>query len=482
MARRRSTQFAKPACVVVIGHNSQVVSTVGFFVGGGIKVIVYTSEETIEHNLALYPGVTVFKIEDSYDTAPVDLPDAPYFICIDHTEKARLVREWLPKTKIIFHLTNEKRGKTAASGFLSLAEPQSQSRRRLFKRLASLRRVNKLIDMARTSELPLILMYGDPDPDAIGAALGLNEIMKQAGVSPLLRYTGEIQRYQNKLLLNYLQEPIERLRKSELAGADLIAVVDAQPGFWKDDPPAAHIVIDHHPRKDDAKALFTDLREDYGSTATILTEYLVAAEIPIRKKLATALLYGLTTDTSDLHRNTQSADIKAYDHLYAKADHNFLSRLNKSQVPMNMLDHIAWGVSKRIIYRELMLIHFGEIETPDILVQVGDLMLLTCGINWVVCAGKVDDKFVVVFRGDGHRMDVGQRAAKAFGKLGSAGGHRTMGRAEIPLEGQHVDVTADILINNLFKRMPERRRIDMIRVIRNQLHGQGPVSPEGIFQ
>ena len=465
----------------MVGHNSQLVPTVTFFVGGDISVRVYTTDASHEENLAFYPGVTVVVLKD-YETAPDDLPDCPYFICVDLEPIARQIQGWLPKTRAVFHLTNEKHGKTAAAGFLSMAEPQSQSRKRLMRRLGNIRRVDRLIDIARNAELPLILMYGDPDPDAIGAALGLYHIWRQAGASPLLRFTGEVQRYQNKLLLSYLKEPIERVRQSELDGADLVAVVDAQPSFWKANPPNAHVVIDHHPKREDCRAFYTDLRPRYGSTATILTEYLVDAEIPINRRLATALLYGLMTDTNDLQRNTGSQDIKAYDVLHAKADQNFLSRLTKSQVPVNMLDHFAWGVSNRLVYRDLMLIHFGEVDNADILVQMADLMLLTCGINWVVCAGKLDDRLIVVFRGDGHRQDVGARARSAFGRLGSAGGHRTMGRAEIHLMGEHVDATVDILVNNLFKRMAEPRRQECIRALRNSLHGQGPQSPATILR
>ena len=55
------------------------------------------------------------------------------------------------------------------------------------------------------------------------------------------------------------------------------------------------------------------------------------------------------------------------------------------------------------------------------------------------------------------------------GKIGSAGGYRTMGRAEVPLNGEHVDTTVELLINNLFKRMSEKRRQDFIRLLRNYL-------------
>ena len=52
-----------------------------------------------------------------------------------------------------------------------------------------------------------------------------------------------------------------------------------------------------------------------------------------------------------------------------------------------------------------------------------------------------------------------------------------MGRAEIPLHGEHVDVSIDILVDNLFKRMKEARRQDFIRILRNHLHGEGPAAP-----
>ena len=476
MARRRSTSFGRTREVVVVGHNSHVVSTVALFVGGNLTVTVYTSDPGIEDRLALYPGVTVLMVKD-YDSAPPDLPDGPYFLCVDRDEVAKTIRDWLPKTMAVFHLATERRGKNAAPGFLRFAEPASENRRRVLRRLSTIRRVDALCDMVRHAQLPLILMYGDPDPDAIGAGLGLATIWRAAGAAPIIRYTGEIVRYQNKLLMGYLKEPIEQLRPEELEAADLVAVVDAQPGFWKDNPPKANVIIDHHPIRDENSGQYIDIREDYGSASTMLTEYLVACNLPIKKRLATALIYGIITDTGNLHRNTSSADIKAFDLLHAKADDHFLDRLNKSQVPVNLLDSIAWGISRRVVYRDLMLIHFGEIQTPDLLVQSADLMLLTCGINWVVCAGKKDDNLIVVLRGDGHRQDVGARAKTAFGKIGSAGGHRTMGRAEIPLGGEHVDATVTILVDNLLKRMKETRRKEFIRLLRSHLHGQGPTPP-----
>ena len=474
MGNSPTGSLASARHVTIVGHNSQIVPTVGFFVGGSMAVQVYTTNANLEADLAPYPGVRV-TVVPSYEERPADLAAPPYVVAVDGDEEAKRIRAWLPPTRAVFLAGSEQRRRSPLPGFLSLMPSTTAMRRSLLRRLTVLKRVDVLMELARSSRQALILMYSNPDPDAIGAALGLATIWRAAGRDPLIRYTGEVQRYQNRLLLSYLKEPIERLKDEELEESDLIAVVDAQPGFWRENPPVAHIIIDHHPRREDTSAPFVDLREGYGSTSTILTEYLVEAGLPISKPLATALLYGLTTDTDDLNRHAGAADIRAFDELHHRADQHFLTRLDKAQVPMSVLDYIAWGISHRVVVRDLILIHFGEVPTADIMVQTADQLLVTYGINWTVCAGVKDHTLIVVFRGDGHRQDVGKRASLAFSKIGSAGGHRTMGRAEIPLpEGATELDSADILVDNLFRKMSSKRRARFVRRLKAHLKGEGP--------
>jgi nanoRNase/pAp phosphatase (c-di-AMP/oligoRNAs hydrolase) len=468
--------------VTIIGHNAQVVSAVGLFVGGGIRVRVYTNSRHVEEQLALYPGVTATVVDDGYAQRPGDLPPPPYFVAIDQPDVASRIKAWLPETVAVFLLGSERTMRRRSPGFLHLHESSAEIRRRLAKRLATLQRVDRLMAMARGAKKAVVLMYGDPDPDGIGAALGLRAIWAAAGTTPLVRYTGEVQRYQNKLLLSWLRVEIERLHPEELAEADLVAVVDAQPGFWKESPPSAQVVIDHHPVREDTQAEYLDLRTDYGATASILTEYLSEAGLPIDRQLATALLYGITTDTDDLKRNAGPADIAAYELLLHRSDATFRARLDKSQIPMSVLDWISWGIGHRIVHRDLCLIHFGNVPTSDIMVQVADLVLLTCGLAWVVCAGiRKDDngrRLVVVFRSDGHHCDVGKRARQAFAKIGSAGGHRTMARAEVPLDGQDHEEVVALLVDSLFARMSPARQRRMRQTLMNHLSARRPSDPD----
>jgi nanoRNase/pAp phosphatase (c-di-AMP/oligoRNAs hydrolase) len=490
--RTRPSRTGRPAQVTVIGANATTVPVVGLFVGGDIPVRVYTDVPSLEEGLAPYPGVEVSVVPEGFRERPADLPPPPYIVTVDDDAEADAIAAWLPPTFARFLVRSDRRRRhlRLPHDFLHLGDVQDHDRQGILDRLALLERLDRLAALARGVSKPLILMYGDPDPDAIGASLGLAALWRRADVTAdiRIRYTGEVGRYQNRLLLNWLKRGVVRLEDEELAEADLVAVVDAQPGFWRTAPPKAQVVIDHHPAKDEEPALWQDLRPGYGATSTILTEYMLAIEASIDRKLATALLFGISTDTNDLKRHTDTPDIRAFEVLHRRADRRFLDRLEKSQVPMSMLDWIAWGVSHRIVHRDLAMVHFGVVETPDVLVQAADLLLYTCGIGWVACAGvllprKSDEdkqrRLIVVFRGDGHGVDVGARARAAFSKLGSAGGHRTMARAEMLLDADdEVLATANLLVEHLFRRMPPKRRKAMVSTLRAHLSGARPQEPD----
>lgn len=477
MTTRHSKHSNVPRRVTLIGQNNQLVSLTQLFCRADIEVEVYTADERIYEHLTLFKGVTMHAISPQYTSRPVDLPPPPYFLCLDNPALAQRVKEWLPPTQAMFLVRSVSRLSKDTSGLLRLSEPDSQVRSNLLKRLSNLTRVDRLMEMARSAKKPLIVMYGEPDPDAIGAALGLAHLWRLAGASVGFRSMREVSRYQNRLLTQYTKEPIRLIDSEELAESDLVALVDAQPSFWKSNPPKFDVVIDHHPLRDACDASFVDIRPEYGSTSTILTEYLTDAGIGIPRKIATSLLYGLITDTGDLSRNTGRADIEAYQDVHAKADHHFISRLQKSVIPRPILDGLAWGIQHRVVVGEAMVVHYGPIETPDLLVQTADFLLLTLGIWWVAIAGISEGKLIIVFRGDGHRQDVGTRARAAFGRKGSAGGHRTMGRAEIPLTDETTDETISILVEGLFRRFKPKRRQSLIRQFRDHL--KTPFIPSG---
>ena len=82
---------------------------------------------------------------------------------------------------------------------------------------------------------------------------------------------------------------------------------------------------------------------------------------------------------------------------------------------------------------ETAFVHMGRVPSADDLVIVADFLMKLAEATWSVVSGIHDAKLVVIFRNAGFRRDAGRRAHEAFGDLGSAGGHQSTARAEIPL-------------------------------------------------
>jgi nanoRNase/pAp phosphatase (c-di-AMP/oligoRNAs hydrolase) len=193
-------------------------------------------------------------------------------------------------------------------------------------------------------------------------------------------------------------------------------------------------VIDHHPSTNGNGAAFKDIRQGYGATATILTEYFLDTGRKISRPLATALYYGLKADTLDFQRNVGDADIAAFRHLHPLVDYDLVRKVELSHIELSGLDTFAVALQRKRVVKDVLFVHLGPVANADLCVQVADFLMGTYGISWTVISGIISDRLVVVFRSDGYRKDAGSAAQQAFASLGSAGGHRTMARAEVALE------------------------------------------------
>ena len=93
-------------------------------------------------------------------------------------------------------------------------------------------------------------------------------------------------------------------------------------------------MIDHHPDWGTIGAVpFVDLRANYGATSTIVTEYLEAAEVPLEPRIATALFYGIASETQHLGRETYATDILASQYLYPYVNKRLLSSYREPSPP-----------------------------------------------------------------------------------------------------------------------------------------------------
>lgn len=280
------------------------------------------------------------------------------------------------------------------------------------------------------------LIVINADPDAIASAFALRRIMAHKVKSSAIARVNEIRRPDNLAMLRHLRIQIVPWEPHFLTEFQHFAIVDSQPHHHPvfESIPFS-LVIDHHPLLPEKplQATFADVRAEYGATSTLLTEYLYNMRIRPGVRLATALQYGIRTDTGTFGRMSSEVDLRAYHYLNRFADSASLMRILRSEYLAEWLPYFSRAFEN---LRRCGSGHFtavGKVSSADVLVVVADFFLKVHGLHFVTVCGVQEQNLVIIFRGDGS-TDLGKLASLAFEAFGSAGGHKAMARAEIDLE------------------------------------------------
>jgi nanoRNase/pAp phosphatase (c-di-AMP/oligoRNAs hydrolase) len=329
------------------------------------------------------------------------------------------------------------------------------------KRAETLKKVAKLkgiMESLKGKKLG-IFTHDNPDPDSMSSAYALREIARQYEVSADILYYGEILHQKNRAMMNLLGIPMVRAEEVDLSKYETFAIVDSSgPGINNSIPPELDIsiVIDHHPAEK-VVAQFADLRDDVGATATILTEYIRELKIVPSKILATALFFGIKSETDEFKRNTRTADFLASAFLYPFVDHDLIEKIEGPAVSTETLDILGTAIKNRQVYSSFLMSFAGFINDRDALPQAADFLLRLEGISTVVVFGVVKDTVYVSARNKDVRLHMGEVLRRAFSDVGSAGGHAHAAGAQIPLgifgETTEKELLAKLITEAIKKRL-----------------------------
>jgi nanoRNase/pAp phosphatase (c-di-AMP/oligoRNAs hydrolase) len=293
--------------------------------------------------------------------------------------------------------------------------------------------LNELRELFSPEDRLLIIIK--PDPDSIASSLALKTLLLKSIKYATTAYAGEITRQENIALVKLLNIPMERIEEIDFPEFNRTAILDGQPPqFDLPQNKPFDVIIDHHPITKGYNASFKDIRPNYGSTSTIMTEYLNAARIKPSTRLSTALLYGIKTDTNNFERDTRPEDVWAFRYLFPRANKNVLRKIELSELSPEILNYFKIAFDRMKIFKDKIFVHMGEIGNPDVCVQLADFLMRVNNISWTVISSMADDTLIIILRSDGYRKNAGKMASKLFGDLGNAGGHRSAARAEIPLD------------------------------------------------
>ncbi|MGD1075346.1 MAG: DHH family phosphoesterase, partial [Thermodesulfovibrionales bacterium] len=264
-----------------------------------------------------------------------------------------------------------------------------------------------------------VIIYANPDPDALASALALQKLLETKKRTVKIGYTGAIGRPENASMIRQLKIPAFPISETGAAQSDVIALVDSQPQFFVDfDLPRCDIVIDHHPLTNPIAAKLADIRPNYLSTSSIMTEYLRAAGKRPARNLASALFYGIKTDTRHFMGDISGGDVEAIRWLLRKADRDIVKRIEFSQFSREGLDYFSIALVRRRFVSGVMFSHLGPVPFFDVCVQVADFFIRVENVSWALVTAVVGDTLVIVFRNDGIKKDAGFLARMAFSGLG----------------------------------------------------------------
>jgi len=272
------------------------------------------------------------------------------------------------------------------------------------------------------------------DPDAMASALALKRLFWRRTKKTVICRVNAIKRSDNLAMLHLLRLQIPYVNRADTSKVTKWAIVDGQPRHHpRLTKTNFDIIIDHHPPVPDLEVPFIDIRDNYGATSSMLTEYLRAAAVKPSARLATALFYGIKTDTDNFARASSANDIRAFKYLYPFVNLNIIKKIEASEINKGNLPAFQAAFENLEFIGKSVYIHMGTVDNPDSLVIIADFFLKMAEATWCFVSGVYGQKVIVIIRNAGFRLNAGRLAERFFGDLGPAGGHHSAARAEMSL-------------------------------------------------
>ena len=290
----------------------------------------------------------------------------------------------------------------------------------------------QLQDVLRaTTERVEILLRGIPDADAIASAAALQAIANHFGVEADILYDGDLGHHENRAFVNLLDIELTELSAAADREYDTVAAFEHRVIDETDRP--VDILIDHSEPDEAPDVEFQDLRPSMSSVSTIMTKYVQEYDMHLEKDVATALLYGIRTETVDFKRDTTPADLTAAAYLYPFAAHETLEQVESPSMSPETLDVLAEAIHNRDVRGSHLVSSAGFVTDEDALSEAAQHLLNLEGVTTAAVFGITDERIYIAAQSRDIRIDIGNVLSDAYAELGETIGHSKQATAAIPL-------------------------------------------------
>jgi nanoRNase/pAp phosphatase (c-di-AMP/oligoRNAs hydrolase) len=333
------------------------------------------------------------------------------------------------------------------------AETDSVQRDRLLLRQ---HRSERLLATLAPFQRIMLVSHVNPDPDALASMLGLKVLLAhcQPKKDVVLTVDGMIARAENRVMVESIPIPLEPVEAVPLTTGTAVVMVDSQPhtGRRASEDVRPHVVIDHHETGGVLTGvLFRDIRPHIGATSTVVTGYLLEQNVGVTPPLATALLYGIETETSGYPREAGPLDDGALVWLFPRADKDLLARIRNPKLPQSHFATVQHALANAFLYDDVVVSWCGEVSQPDIIAELADFFIRFDQVNWAVTIGRFDDLLKLSVRVGHLGGHSGEVLREVINGLGAAGGHDKRAGGAIALSDTSFEAI-DALLHTIRQR------------------------------
>ncbi len=325
-------------------------------------------------------------------------------------------------------------------------------------------RSDRLLEVLSGFARVVVVSHVNPDPDSLASMMGIRALVESAqpGKPVILTVDGMIARSENRAMVELIPIPLSPVETVNIDAGTAVVMVDTQPhtGRRYSESAMPQIVIDHHDTGGRLEGvLFSDIRTHLGATSTMVTGYLLEQRVMVPPALATALLYGIESETMGYPREASSLDDGALIWLFPRAEKDLLARVRNPKLPQSHFATFQNALSNAFLYDKLIFSWCGVVTQPDIIAEIADFFIRFDQVDWSLAAGVFDHQLKLSLRASqlgGHAGEVLQAVVNG---MGNAGGHDKRAGGAVPL-AEPDTAAIESMLRTIRHRLLDRLGID----------------------
>ncbi|PLX66131.1 MAG: phosphoesterase [Denitrovibrio sp.] len=317
--------------------------------------------------------------------------------------------------------------------------------------------IDQILEDIKPKRKVLILTHNNPDPDTMAAAQGMKFILsKTLKKRCTIAYHGLVGRAENREMVKLCQIEMHPSTKLNFSRYDYLIIVDTQPkagNVYIPDGFKADVVIDHHNyRTTTNQVRLHDVRPKSGSTSTIIVEYMKHLNIMPDASTATALYYGVKTDTVGSGRSSNNHDLEMMSYIFPSISLKKLTKIESPELPRYYYKNLQKALETAEIMEDIIFCNLGDVRNADLIAETSDFLLRMRDIKLTFVIGKIENAGYFSLRAKSARLKVGRIAMLLVKGLGTGGGHMKSAGGQINLEGKDFEEVTAIIKGRLLKK------------------------------